>query len=92
MGSANGKMTESATLAGDRCGYRGSRTGKREPNILKIAGGMTNMGIIWYILGLISGGILTAVASCTIVSGRISREEEMRELAEKREECREDGS
>lgn len=50
------------------------------------------MGIIWYILGLISGGILTAVASCTIVSGRISREEEMRELAEKREECREDGS
>ena len=49
------------------------------------------MGIIWYILGLISGVILTAVVSGTIVSGRISRDEEMRELAEKREECGKDG-
>ncbi|MGM9601087.1 MAG: hypothetical protein ACI3W5_05835 [Faecousia sp.] len=49
------------------------------------------MGVIWYILGVISGVIVTVFVSCSVVSGRISREEEMRELAEKREECREDG-
>ena len=49
------------------------------------------MGIIWYILGAISGMLLLAFISCSVVSGRISREEEMRELAEKREECGEDG-
>ena len=45
---------------------------------------VAGMGIVWYILGLISGVILTAVVSCTIVSGEISREEEIRELEEKR--------
>lgn len=50
------------------------------------------MGIIWYILGLISGVILTAVASCTIVSGEISRKEEMCGGCVFREECGEDAS
>lgn len=50
------------------------------------------MGIIWYILGLISGVILTAVASCTIVSGEISRKEEMCGGCIFREECGEDAS
>lgn len=49
------------------------------------------MGFFWYILGVVSGMLLLVVISCSVVSGRISREEEMRELAEKREECSEDG-
>ena len=50
------------------------------------------MGVIWYILGVVSGMLLMVVISCSVVSGRISREEEMREWAEKREECSEDGN
>lgn len=50
------------------------------------------MGVIWYILGVVSGMLLLVVISCSVVSGRISREEEMRELAEKREECSGDES
>ena len=49
------------------------------------------MGFFWYILGVISGVILTVFVSCSVVSGMISREEEMRELSANREECREDG-
>lgn len=49
------------------------------------------MGFFWYILGVVSGMLLLLVISCSVVSGRISREEEKRELAEKREECSEDG-
>lgn len=50
------------------------------------------MGVIWYILGVVSGMLLMVVISCSVVSGRISREEEKRELAEKREECSGDDS
>lgn len=49
------------------------------------------MGFIWYILGVVSGMLLLVVISCSVVSGRISREEEMRELSANREECSEDG-
>ena len=49
------------------------------------------MGVIWYIIGVVSGMLLMVVISCSVVSGRISREEEMRELEENWEECSEDG-
>lgn len=49
------------------------------------------MGVIWYILGVVSGMLLLLVISCSVVSGRISREEEMRDLSANREECIEDG-
>lgn len=38
------------------------------------------MGVIWYILGVGSGMLLLLVMSCSVVSGRISREEENREF------------
>ena len=49
------------------------------------------MGVIWYILGVVSGMLLMVVISCSGVGGRIGREEEMRDLSANREDCREDG-
>lgn len=50
------------------------------------------MGVIWYILGVVSGMLLLIVISCSVVSGRISREEERCGGCVFREECSEDES
>lgn len=39
------------------------------------------MGIVWYLLGVLSGMLLLVVLSCAVVSGKISREEEAADFA-----------